>query len=133
MAIEKCLKKRQERISLDELIKLFAKKSGTNTLRRCYSAGTLMKNIKMPTNSKDVSTILPASRYAKKQLKINPEDQYKTLKTPYILDRFIKEKGPTLNRQRRLNNKVYAQSEENLLKPSKSEVLIGDKQVKRKQ
>jgi hypothetical protein len=25
-----------------------------------------------------------------------------------VLDRFLKEKGPTLNRQRKLNNKVYA-------------------------
>lgn len=39
----------------------------------------------------------------------------------------MKEKPPQLNRQRKLNNKIYTEESENILKPSKSEAYLGDK------
>lgn len=110
LAIEKCLKKRETRISLEELIKLFAKRTGTTTLKRSNSVGTLIKNIKMPSNSKDVSSLLPSSRYSTKEIKQNPEEEERKQVIENVLDRFLMEKKPAaLNRQRRLNNKVYTE------------------------
>ena len=105
--ISKCLKKRDERIKLDELISLFVRRTAVNTPKRSNSAGSLMKNIKMPRNTKDVSALLPSSRYAKKDLRLNPEDTDKPSDYSKVLDRFLKEKGPSLNKQRKLNNNAY--------------------------
>jgi hypothetical protein len=65
--VEKCLKRREERITLDELLKHFSRRMVVQTPKRSHSTGSLLKSIEVPTSNKDVSSVLPASRYVKKQ------------------------------------------------------------------
>jgi hypothetical protein len=45
----------------------------------------------------------------------------------------MKERPTGLVKQRKLNNRIYTEESENVLKPSKSEVHLGEKESKKKE
>ncbi len=60
-----CLKKKDKRANIGQLIEIFEKYSSNSpqVLKKSYSSSTLLSTIEFPKDKNDFSVILPSSKY----------------------------------------------------------------------